>query len=231
LGDRLAALEERAARSAPPDPGPGPERADLSAWHGLVLEELSGATGRVLHAECGDGELVAVLRRSGLDAYGVDPGAESESAALRGEELWPDSALDHLGAVSDGALGGLVLSGCVDRLPVHGQRRLVGLAAARLAAGASVVLLASSAQAWARQAPSAQVDLAGGRPLHAQTWRRLLAEAGLRPARVTAGPRVEGLGLTAGPGPEGGAIGAAMARLDELLFGPSSFAVVASRAP
>jgi hypothetical protein len=95
--------------------------------------------------------------------------------------------LAHLGSIADGYLGGLVLSGCVDRLNLARQRKLLGLAASRLAPGAPLILIASVPESWAATAPALEVDLAPGRPLHAPTWVHLMSRVGLVDAVVSEG--------------------------------------------
>lgn len=178
LGERVAGVEEQLAEWRPEADDPKdrpPVAVDLSAWETTVLEALGSRRGRVLHAECGEGALVRVLMASGLDAYGVEPrGPLVDAAAAAGVEAWPDDPLEHLAAMADGFLDGLVLSGCVDRLPLGRQRRLLELAATKLAPGASLVVVAASPEAWAAEFPPLEVDLAPGRPLHATTWAHLL---------------------------------------------------------
>lgn len=190
LGERLEVAEERLAELAD-DPDDAADRpavpADLSAWVSLCLETLP-RRGRVLHAECGDGALLRALVDGGVDGYGVEPrGPLVDRAAAAGLEAWPDEPLAHLGSVADGYLAGLVLSGCVDRLNLARQRKLLALAATRLAPGAPLILLASTPESWAATAPALEVDLAPGRPLHAPTWVHLLERAGLTGIAVTEG--------------------------------------------
>ena len=188
LGERLEVAEERLAELAddPDDAADRPAVApDLSRWVPLCLERLP-RRGRVLHAECGDGALLRAMVDAGVDGYGVEPrGPLVDRAAASGLEAWPDEPLAHLGSVADGYLAGLVLSGCVDRLNLARQRKLLGLAASRLAPGAPLVLIASVPESWAATVPALEVDLAPGRPLHAPTWVHLLERAGLVGAAVT----------------------------------------------
>lgn len=190
LGERLEMAEERLAELTP-DPDDAADRPpiapDLAAWLPLCLEALP-RRGRVLHTECGDGALLRALVDAGVDGYGVEPrGPLVDRAAAAGLEAWPDEPVAHLASVADGYLAGLVLSGCVDRLSLARQRKLVDLAASRLAPGAPLVLVATPPQAWASAAPALEVDLAPGRPLQAATWAHLLGRAGFVGTRVSDG--------------------------------------------
>ena len=198
---------------------------DVARWEATVVEAVRGATGRVLHAECGDGALVSRLVEAGADAYGVDPVEQSPPA---GVEVRADEALAHLQALPDAALGGLVLSGCVDRLALGVLVELAALAAAKVAPGGSVVVVSADPRGWERDHSPVEVDLAGGRPLRPETWCHLLESRGLA-ARVvaeTGPPPADSLRPVPGADP---VLAANLERLNELLFAPTAYAVVAAK--
>ena len=145
LGERL----ERVEREASPGAGAtmlaalqrGRPAPDLRAWHAAVVDRLQGVEGRVAHAEAGNGALVDALRRAGVDAYGVEPVDALALEPVDGAELRIDDAIDHLRVLPAGSLGGLVLSGCVDRSPRGEQLELARLAVASLVPdGVAVVI-------------------------------------------------------------------------------------------
>ncbi len=184
LDQRIAALETRSG----PDLQPA-HPARLARWTPLVLELLDCVKGRVLHAECGDGWLVYALVARGLDAYGVDPGGRVPDASgpdasgpdasgpdASGLDVWSDDVATHLGAVGDGGLAGLVLSGCVECVAPVVASRLATLARAKLVPGGRLVLLASKDQ----PVPTPLADLTGARSMDPGTWRHLLALAGFQ---------------------------------------------------
>ena len=120
---------------------PGASRAVASALEAMdpvpvpaptaevIADQLRGAKGRVLHAECGEGDLVRHLAQAGFDVYGVEPRRRLLAPALReGLEIRPDGATDHLTSIAPGALGALVLSG-LDTKPTGAQVHLADLAA------------------------------------------------------------------------------------------------------
>ncbi len=246
LDERVSALEAAAPVELPP-----PERGapvDLGAWADLVVERLStapvGAPRSVLHAECGSGELLRRLSDAGIDAYGIDPsadlldqavlatvGADARGVGLGLDVLWADP-LDHLRALEDNSLGGLVLSGCVDRIEVGAQRELAALAATKLRPGGAVVVLGITPGAWLARRVGldgpgpglVEADLAPGRPLHPETWAWMLGSEGLSNIEVLLGP-------SPGPGSEPSPAPAdlELARIAALLSGPTSFAVVGTR--
>jgi methyltransferase family protein len=224
LGNRVEALEEAVGtRSVTPFEGEQPSVAvpDVDHWLPVLADVFRDVGGRVLHAECGDGAVVRALVDKGVDAYGVQPrrGAFDAPAGL---DLRADGVVEHLGKVPDGSLTGIVLSGCVDRFPKAALLRLADQAVARLAPDGVLVVLGTDPVAWERERSPVEVDLGAGRPLRAATWAHLLRERGLDVMGTHEGPRP----LSA-PSPD--APGQWVARVDHLLFPPSSFAVVAAR--
>lgn len=201
LSDRVEALAEEVASLAPA-PAPGRielERGDRSAGVSplegdnqladAAFNALAKRSGRVLHADCRDGAFVARLAVAGVDAYGVEPSGELLSApAAPGLDLVRGDVIGHLRNAPFRALGGALLSGCVDRVTVRDARRLTFLLAARIAGGGRVVLVGTDPAAWEAQASPVERDLASGRPLHAETWRHLLAEQGFGELEIATTP-------------------------------------------
>jgi hypothetical protein len=185
LDERLTEVERDVAELTPP-PLPEEELLTRGADPMPFLVSLkarlalAGAPpGRVLHAECGDGSLLAVLVSDGVDAYGVDPGTTASDRAVQaGLDVRRDDVLGHLGSVADEALAGLVLSACVDRLSLAERRRLVRLAEAKVVPGGMVAVIGTTPDAWGRSAGPVVADLSPGRPLHAETWAHLVAQMG-----------------------------------------------------
>ncbi|MEO6121623.1 MAG: hypothetical protein ABIW46_06550 [Acidimicrobiales bacterium] len=223
LGARVDELEGAAAHQSSPG-APVEPTPDREHWAPVIAAVLAGVTGRVLHSEADDGWLVAHLATAGVDTYGVDPVARTAPA---GVELREDGALDHLRALPDGALGAVVLSGCVDRLGLGRQRELAALARTKVAAGGIIVILGTDPRSAATGAVDpVAADLAAGRPLHPATWVHLLGAGGR--AEVLAGPRPAGMRPVPGSPPD---MAANLSRLDEVLFPPRTYALVARQTP
>ncbi len=227
LGNRVSALEER---SPALDPrvralaAPLGSDVDVGQWMQLAQGVFAGASGRVLHAECGDGRLAAGLAEIGVDVYGVDP--RDDAAALADSlevEVRAVEALAHLRAVPEGSLGGVVLSGCVDRLPLGDLDELVRLVAAAATGGAPVLILGVHPVHWTRSRSPIAADLAPGHPLHPETWEWLLETHGFEAVDAHLGP-VPALDAVGDPGAD-----ANFRRIGELLLGPETFAVTARR--
>ncbi|HUA96065.1 MAG TPA: hypothetical protein VMB82_11135, partial [Acidimicrobiales bacterium] len=181
LGARVEQLEDAVARrSTPVDAVGALAPTPTGSWVHPVADWLVdlGPDGPVLHGECGGGELVVALAAAGIDARGVEPrGDTAWQAADQGVPVVVGELPDLLAVQAPGSLGGLVLSGVVDRVPIEELVALVEVSAARLAEGAPVVVVGTSPEAAAGWDPAAR-DLLPGRPLHPETWELLLARAG-----------------------------------------------------
>lgn len=169
-GGRLLAL---ARAAAPP--------IDVRHWGPVVIDAVRDAPGRVLHAECADGGLVAHLVGAGVDAYGVDP---AEQVPPAGVEIRADEVIDHLRSVADASLGAVVLTRCVELLPIGPLAEMATLVRAKLAPAGVAVVVSARPESWAGVA----ADLAPGRPLHPKTWCELLGAGGVSAMEVVEAP-------------------------------------------
>lgn len=200
LADRLEEVERAgpAAGGRTVDAARQAARAlDTAHWTPLLERLLAEAPGRVLHAEAGSGELLDKLTRAGLDAYGVEPLASAATVAIeRGLDVRPDEVLSHLGHLPEKSLGGLVLSGCVDRSALGGNVELADLAAEKVVPEGRLVVVSTHPRCWALGASPVEADLSGGGPLWADTWLHLLASRGFQALQVHEGPPGRKLDLT-----------------------------------
>ena len=189
LGERVERLEQRHEVLARRLPDVGDDldllvrdATAVDPWASVIADALAGVAGRVLHAEAGDGAIVARLREAGHDAYGVDPVLARETPDLRRH-----GAIDHLLVVGPGSLVGLVLSGITDRATAAAKIALAAQAADVVAPGGRVVIVATSPDAWDRVVPPPLADLAPGRPFHPSTWQLLLERSGFEEIAVHEG--------------------------------------------
>jgi len=164
---------------------------DLAPWSASVLEWLSAShrAGTVLHAECGDGAFSEALASAGLPLSTAEPrGTFAWNAAERGLRVHLGSAREALCEQASGSLGGIVLSGVVDRSPVEELVGLVELASDRLAPGAPMAVVGTRPEAAAAGWEAVAHDLMPGRPLHAVTWQLLLDRHGFADVHTLAPP-------------------------------------------
>jgi hypothetical protein len=180
LGDRITALGSATAaglRSVaarldqlePPGDGaavssvPREDSDVLTRWRTRLAETLSSGE-RVLYAEMQADDVVAELRASGVDAYGI---TSTEPRHRPGPDVRSGDLLAHLTAVADGALGAVVLVGGPDAMSPAAIGPLVA-ALGRVAR--SVVVISEAPWWWRLRLGAVNADLAAGRPLDPDTW-------------------------------------------------------------
>ena len=191
----------------------------------------------VLDLGCGRGEFLALLREAGIEARGVDADADMVAFA-RGEalEVVQDDALAYLERLGDGSLGGLFAAQVVEHLPPPALVRLLELAHAKLRPGA--VLVAETINPLSPIAlRNYFADLTHAQPLVAETLALLAGQAGFRDLelRFLNEPPIEERLREVELPPEAEfdaareALAGNVRRLNEQLFGPLDYAIVARR--
>jgi hypothetical protein len=183
LSARVRTLEERLAHEDRPIEGAAwlVPAQELDRWVEPVATHIVATTpgGEVLHADCGAGALLGALARAGVNARGVEPrGGIGLDALEQGWTVALTEVADELAGQPSASLGGLVLNGVVDRLPLHALVSLLAQARQALALGAPIVVVASDPAREGTWSAPVAADLLAPRPLHAETWELLLARAG-----------------------------------------------------
>jgi SAM-dependent methyltransferase len=177
----------------------------------------------VLDLGCGRGEFLLLLREAGIEAKGVDADADMVAYA-RGEglEVEHTGAVEYLEGLADGSFGGIFAAQLVEHLPAVTIARLLELAAAKLRPGGLLV-----AETINPLSPIALrnyfADLTHVQPLVPETLELLARQAGFAnvETRFLNEPE-EKLAEPADP-----TIAANVRRLNELLFAPLDYAIVA----
>jgi O-antigen chain-terminating methyltransferase len=177
----------------------------------------------VLDLGCGRGEFLALLREAGIEGRGVDLDPDMVAYA-RGEglEVEQADAVAYLQDLEHGSLGGIFAAQFVEHLPAPTLVRLLELAAAKLRSGGLLV-----AETINPLSPLAlrnyYADLTHSQPLVPDTLELLARQAGFGNVelRYLNAPDEQ---LVAPPDP---VIAANVSRLNELLFGPLDYAIVA----
>ena len=177
----------------------------------------------VLDIGCGRGELVALLGEAGIDARGVDADADMVAYA-RGDGLDVEQAdaVAHLDGLSDGSLGGIFMGQVVEHLPPAVLVRVFELAAAKLRPDGLLI-----AETINPLSPIALrnyfADLTHTQPLVPETLELVARQAGFRETELRfLNEPAERLSE-----PDDPLIAANVRRLNELLFGPLDYALVA----
>ncbi|HKB10802.1 MAG TPA: class I SAM-dependent methyltransferase [Vicinamibacterales bacterium] len=133
----------------------------------------------VVDIGCGRGELLAELNAAGVTARGVDANEEMAAVARsRGLDAITGDALAFLQALPDESLGGLAATQVIEHLEPAYLLRLIHTAAAKLAAGAPIVLETINPACWLAFFSSYIRDLTHVRPVHPDTLQYLLRASG-----------------------------------------------------
>jgi SAM-dependent methyltransferase len=182
--------------------------------------------GPVLDIGCGRGEFVGLLREAGIEARGID--ADSDMVAYaRGDGLDVEQAdaVGYLERIDDHSLGSVFMAQVVEHLPPATLARVLELAVRKLRpAGVLVTETINPLSPLALRHYFA--DLTHAQPLVPETLELLARQVGFVDTKI------EFLNVPADrlTEPDDPVIAANVRRLNELLFGPLDYALVA-RAP
>jgi SAM-dependent methyltransferase len=191
----------------------------------LYVEVLRDAA-PVLDAGCGRGELLGLLREAGVEARGID--ADSDMVAYaRGDGLDVEQAdlVEYLERAADGSLGAIFMGQVVEHLPAPTLVRAFQLAASKLRPGGLLV-----AETINPLSPIALrnyfADLTHAQPLVPETLELLARQSGFVETEIRfLNEPAERL-----TEPDDPVIAANVRRLNDLLFAPLDYALVARTA-
>lgn len=182
LHARISTLEARVSTEDVPLDGAAwlaPAR-ELGGWVEPLCSLIAERTPQeeVLHADCGEGGLLRSLTQIGVTAIGVEPrGGVALRAIERGCDVTISEVTEHLPQRRTASLGGLVLSGVVDRVPLHAILPLLVDARRVLTSGAPIVIVSEPLSPLALNAPTS-IDVVDRAALHLETWELLLGRSG-----------------------------------------------------
>jgi len=180
----------------------------------------------VLDAGCGRGELLGLLREAGVEARGID--ADSDMVAYaRGDGLDVEQAdlVEYLQHATDGSLGAIFMGQVVEHLPAPTLVQTFQLAAAKLRPGG--VLIAETINPLSPIAlRNYYADLTHAQPLVPETLELLARQSGFVETEIRfLNEPAERL-----TEPDDPVIAANVRRLNDLLFAPLDYALVARTA-
>jgi SAM-dependent methyltransferase len=184
------------------------------------------AAAPVLDIGCGRGELLALLREAGVDARGIDADADMVAFA-RGEGLDVEQAdlVEYLQRLEDSSVGGIFMGQVVEHLPPGVLVRSLELAAQKLRPGG--VLVAETINPLSPIAlRNYYADLTHAQPLVPETLELLARQAGFAQTEV----RFLNEPADRLTEPDDPVIAANVRRLNDLLFAPLDYALVARTA-
>lgn len=185
---------------------------------------------------CGRGEFLELLRAAGIEGRGVEGNAHSASACrAAGLDVTYGDLLEYLRRQPKGALGGVFAAQVAEHLPPAVLQAMLREAHRALRPGGVLVLETVNPSSAAGFFDVYIRDLTHERPLHPDTLRFLAAAHGFTDVRielrspVDAASRlrpVPGDGL---PGAAADALNENMTRLNDVLFAPREYALIAKR--
>jgi 2-polyprenyl-3-methyl-5-hydroxy-6-metoxy-1,4-benzoquinol methylase len=201
----------------------------------VYLDDFRAAA-PVLDIGCGRGEFLSLLREAGVEARGIDVDSEMVTHCREeGLEVEQADALSHLASLEDDSLGGIFCAHVLEHLSPPALFRLLELAVAKLRPGG--VFAAETPNPLSLVAlANFSADLSHDRPLHPATLSFLARQAGFRNVelRFLSEPsEAERLKLVPLPdgrdlAPAKDALDANVNRLNDVVFGPQDYAVLAT---
>jgi O-antigen chain-terminating methyltransferase len=187
------------------------------------LSEVFVGRDPVLDIGCGRGEFLELLRERGIDSYGVEIDPELVTASRQlGLDVLHQDGIAHLAAQPDKSLGGVAMIQVIEHLPPQMAVDFVRIVAEKVRPEGRVVVETVNPQSLYVYAHAFYLDPTHTRPVHPAFLAFLFEQAGFREVKLDwRSPPPEG-DVLEGDEPNVG-------RLNQLLFAPQDFAVIATR--
>jgi len=200
---------------------------DLKSRYRDLASQLAGCS-PVLDIGCGRGEFMELLSEEGVTASGIELDAQlAEAGRQRGLDISQGNGLQNLASRADQSLGGLVLIQVVEHLTAPELLNLVSLAADKVRPGGRAVIETVNPQSLYVFARAFYLDPTHDRPVHPAYLTFLFRQAGFTGIEIdwrSPPPAEEVLQPVGDPGAD-----ANYERLNQLLFGPQDYALIATR--
>ena len=201
-------------------------RDELIERYRDLVEQFRGRS-PVLDIGFGRGEFLQLLKEIGVEARGVDIDPDLVKAGLeQGLDVAVGDAVGALAHYADGGLGGIVLIQVVEHLSPQEVLDLIALAADKLRPGGRLVMETVNPQSLYVFAHSFYIDPTHSRPIHPGYLDFLCREAGFSSVATDwrSVPRDRLVAVEEPP-----ELKTNFERLNELVFGPGDYAVIATR--
>ena len=188
----------------------------------------------VLDIGCGRGEFLHLLAERGTAAEGVemDP-ALVDAARADGLDVWLDDGVRYLRGLPDGSLGGVSMIQVIEHLPPQPAVDIVRILADKVRAGGKVVVETVNPQSLYVYAHAFYLDPTHGRPVHPGFLHVLFQQAGVAEVKLdwrSPPPANDVLEpVSTGDDEVDAVANANVERLNQLLFAPQDYAIIATR--
>jgi SAM-dependent methyltransferase len=198
--------------------------------------DLLASSPPVLDVGCGRGELLSALAERGVACSGVDLDAGMVAEArVAGLDITAGDGVAHLRSLPEGSLGSIIAVHVVEHLPLHALLDLLELAATRLRPGGILVAETPNPASLVVLGNSYILDPTHVWPLHPSLLTFLCERAGFRDVELRFHAPAEAYHLPRLDVPEEAdwarPVNDAVDRLNDVLFGPQEYAVVARTPP
>ena len=184
----------------------------------------------VLDIGCGRGEFLELLQEEGVQASGVEADPELVRECVeRGLEVELADGVEFLAATADQSLGGLALIQVVEHLTPQEVADVVSLAYDKLRPGGKLVMESVNPQSLYVFARSFYLDPTHTHPVHPAYLTFLVREAGFSEvfAEWRSPPSDDEVMML--PDRDSSVMSENMRRLNQLLFAPQDYALIATR--
>jgi SAM-dependent methyltransferase len=198
--------------------------------------DLLAENAPVIDVGCGRGELVELLRQRGVEAIGVDTDPSMVAEARdRGLDVRLVDGGSFLRGLEPGSVGSIIATHVVEHIELDALVELLDLAATRLRPGGVLIAETPNPASLIVLGNSYILDPTHVRPLHPSLLAFLCEGAGFRDVRLRFYEPATGYHLPKITDPQAPPwvkqVNDAFTKLNEVLFGPQEYAVIARAAP
>jgi len=198
--------------------------------------ELFRERAPVVDLGCGRGEFLELLKKQGVPAHGVESNAlQARSCRERGLDVVDGDLVAFLKLQAEGSLGGVFAAQVAEHLPPTVLQELLRESHRALRVDGLLVLETVNPRSVTGLLEVFNRDLTHEKPLHPETLRFLATAAGFSDVRigmrspVETAAQLQEVPVAGLPEAAARALNENVTRLNELLYGPLEYALVARR--